>query len=633
MADEPIMAPGNPTLHQGLADLRHTWEHLAREYAPGVPELPGVIAQELAGLTFPDLNEETLIKVSESVVGRVANAGFPDEATTLFRRMGRAMYELLLLLATQEEIRVMEFNAAPLTALRPTAAVVPGPPDPAPSADATRSSPDPAAPLPVPGTSPPEPAEAVELAEGSASTLEEDSPFSLPANGVPAADLPTPIPAAFPSFGARDPIRPIPNQNGVVPPAIADDPPNSDSARSAESPAKVTQAPKGPEPQLDPAPPARTPAGGASPRKSVKAAAAPVSGPPLPMPRSFPDPQSARPPTPELAMPPVAKALPAQLPLESAGPTEPAVRPAPPTERVRTPLRPPLPAPAPNAPAPAPEPTPGPAPIELGIDQIPVWGFDPSARGIEVAPESAKTGPQAPAHPVPAAVSAAPRPRVTEAIPDLRPELNARSGWTVRLSPRSRSEWERKLAAREAQLPQLIEEIVAAAQTQQASLSSRGNARRALTAASAKLPVADGADLTGQIESMLESGQLEEAATLAVHVAGTVGGEQAAGVACTVGERVKQAKHFELAMLCFTTAVLCSPPCDRACWQLGTLFVERKDPVMAPLWLEFIARLLRAKGADTDAMAVYRQLLKLTPRRSDIRELLRTSSLIGALPD
>ncbi|HUY56843.1 MAG TPA: hypothetical protein VMV12_03325 [Candidatus Micrarchaeaceae archaeon] len=633
MADEPIMPPGSPTLHQGLADLRQTWEHLAREYAPGVPELPGVIAQELAGLTFPDLNEENLIKVSESVVGRVANAGFPDEATALFRRMGRAMYELLLLLATQEEIRVMEFNAAPLTALRPIAAVIPGPPDPAPSDDATSSSPDPATPLTVPRKSPPEAARALELGESPASTLEEDAPRVPSSNGVPASDVPTPIPAASPSFGARDPVRPIPSQNGVVPPTIADAPPSSDSTRSA-SPAKATQAPKGPERPVDHPPPAGIPANGATPKKVVKAAAARDSGPPLPMPRSFPDPQSARPPTPELGTPPVPRAHLAQLPSESAGPTKRASLPTPPpTERVPAPSRSPLPAPAPGATAPAPKPTSGPDPIELSIDQIPVWGFDPSARGMEVAQESAQFGRQDPAPPVPAAVPAAPRPPVTDAVPDLRTGLNASSGWTVRLSPRSRSEWERKLTAREAQLPQLIEEIVAAAQTQQASLSSRGNARRALTAASAKLPVADGADLTGQIESLLESGQLEAAATLAVHVAGTVGGEEAAGMACTVGERVKQAKHFELAMLCFTTAVLCSPPCDRACWQLGTLFVERKDPLMAPLWLEFIARLLRAKGADTDAMAVYRQLLKLTPRRSDIRELLRTSSLIGALPD
>src|ERR1019366_5096025 len=75
MAEESSMAPDSPTLHQGLADLRQTWEHLARELASGVPELPAVIDQELAGLTFPDLNEETLIRGCESGVARGVGGG------------------------------------------------------------------------------------------------------------------------------------------------------------------------------------------------------------------------------------------------------------------------------------------------------------------------------------------------------------------------------------------------------------------------------------------------------------------------------------------------------------------------------------------------------------------------------
>ena len=105
MAEESNAAPENQALTQGLVDLRQTWDHLARELASGVPELPGVIDQELAALNLHDLNEETLIRVTEAVVARVAAAGFPDEAAVLLRRMGRALYELLLLLATQEEIR------------------------------------------------------------------------------------------------------------------------------------------------------------------------------------------------------------------------------------------------------------------------------------------------------------------------------------------------------------------------------------------------------------------------------------------------------------------------------------------------------------------------------------------------
>ncbi|HUY08881.1 MAG TPA: hypothetical protein VMW80_05455, partial [Candidatus Dormibacteraeota bacterium] len=278
--------------------------------------------------------------------------------------------------------------------------------------------------------------------------------------------------------------------------------------------------------------------------------------------------------------------------------------------------------------------TPFSVPRDLTEAEAPLWGFDPADRESEVAREPvAEPEVLVEAQPVPAAVAAAAPSPGTAAVPVRRLNPQPKSGWTVRRSPRSSTERERKLTAREAQLPQLVEEIVATAKTQQEGLSSKGNARRALAAAREQLPLAVGADPTSQIHSLLEAGELEGAATMAIQLATTRGGEEAAGVACTVGEGVKQAKHVELAVLCFTTAVLCCPPCDRACWHLCTLSVERRDVVMAPVWLEFVARLLRARGADTDAISVYRQLLKLTPRRTDIRELLRISSLTGVLPD
>ncbi len=277
---------------------------------------------------------------------------------------------------------------------------------------------------------------------------------------------------------------------------------------------------------------------------------------------------------------------------------------------------------------------PTPIPKELTEAEAPMWGFDPAARESEVAEEPVSPPVRNPEPPVPATVAAAsPSPAAEATRPATRPDHAQRSSWTVRLSPSRLTEQERKLIAREAELPKLVEEIVATAKNQQAELSSKGHARRALEAARVKLPLADGADPSIQIHELLEAGQLEEAATMAVQMATTVGGEEAAAAACTVGEGIKQIKEVELAVLCFTTAVLCFPPFDRACWQLCSLSVERRDAVMAPVWLEFVARLLRARGADIDAISVYRQLLKLAPRRTDIRELLRTSSLTGVLPD
>ena len=609
------MAPDSQTLHQGLADLRQTWEHLARELASGVPELPAVIDQELAGLTFPDLNEETLIRVCESVVARVVDAGFPDEATALFRRMGRAMYELLLLLATQEEIRKMGITA-------PAVAAVRSPALPVPSAAAPASPP--ALPRPLAEDHSPQPALRDTAPEAQAAPVPPEvlAP-SLPK--VPKSGAPATIPQAagtVSTFEPRDPVRPARSGNGVAPLPIpgldAAEAPAARPSRPAPAPVAAAGAP---------APPP-TPKPAAVPPPEIPEAEAKV--PASPVPSEQPPPPPA--PLPAPAPPPTP--LPAEAP-PSAPPPAPGPAPAPTPQPVRAAAPPQAAVPTPKEVTEdgAPPPTGLPTPRELTGGEAPLWGFDPAARESEVEEKATGEPAEEPAPEVLPAVASAPPERGPFAAPAGRPARAPRSGWTVRDSPRTSTERDRKLLAREAQLPLLVEEIVATAKSQQVALSSRGNARRALAAARDKLPLAEGADPSSEIQSLLEAGQLEEAATMAVQMAETRRGEEAAGVACTVGEGVKQAKHFELAVLCFTTAVLSCPPCDRACWQLCTLSVERRDTAMAPVWLEYIARLLRARGADADSISVYRQLLKMTPRRFDIRELLRTSSLTGTLPD
>ncbi|MGB9483340.1 MAG: hypothetical protein WCB86_05525 [Candidatus Dormiibacterota bacterium] len=157
--------------------------------------------------------------------------------------------------------------------------------------------------------------------------------------------------------------------------------------------------------------------------------------------------------------------------------------------------------------------------------EAPLWGFDPADREREVVRElvvepEVVVEPQ----PVPAAVATAPASPATSPAPARRLEPKPQSGWTVRLSPRSSTERERKLSAREAQLPQLVEEIVATAKTQQEGLSSKGNARRALAAAREQLPLAAGGDPASRIQSLLEAGELEEAATGAIQLATVMGG-------------------------------------------------------------------------------------------------------------
>ncbi|HVB14207.1 MAG TPA: hypothetical protein VNH38_05555 [Candidatus Dormibacteraeota bacterium] len=642
MAEEASTAPDGQTLNQGLTDLRQTWEHLAREMASGVPELPGVIEQALAGLTFPDLTEETLIKVTESVVARVADAGFPEEATALFRRMGRAMYELLLLLATQEEIREMGIVRPPPESAKPLAAV----PPPAP---ATATPPPELLPSQAAATAPRTDLRNLDL-ENHISPPDlrvlhwaEETPAAPGAAAAtrpltPTADSPDLVnrpAAAVTEFEPRDPVRPALVRNGTGPALIP-------LAKAIDSAVRTIVAAPRAHPAAAPAAEVASPASRPGAMPASPWAAPPTAQVTLPTghsqqaPPAPPPAQVTLPSGPSRQAPPSPRPLPPQeLP---AAPSPPQAVPAdkptaqmpPANERS---VRSSTPASATPPPTETPPPATETAPRELTEDEASLWGFDPAARATETAEAAPQPARPEPAPPEPAPVLA-PAPEEPAAAAQVAPpEPAPKSGWTVRLSPKTSDEREKKLTAREAQLPQLVEEIVAAARAQQDGLSARGNARRALAAARDQLPLTDGADPTSQIQALLEAGQLEEAATLAVQMANTLAGEDAAGVACTVGEGAKQSKHVELAVLCFTTAVICCPPCDHACWQLCNLALDRRDVVMAPVWLEFVARLLRARGADTDSISVYRQLLKLTPRRTDLRELLRTSSLTGILPD
>jgi hypothetical protein len=554
MVEQPSTPAGRPVLNQGLADLRQTWEQLAREFAAGVPELPGVIDQELAGLSLPDLNEENLIEVAEAVVARVAAAGFPAEASALFRRMGRAMYELLLLLATQEELRGLGMSVP-----RSAQAAAPSAPartDPVVGVEMASAPPDPVPVLAVPPA--------------------QMAPKRQELPEVAAKSLPEVVSAAAP----RDPARPAANGDRRGP---------IQAATAGPSEVRVPIGPV-PDPQSVRHPPAQ-----AAPVAPVTAVPTPAASAPAPPSSAFPIPAQEPPPVPPTA-------------------TAPAL-------------------PPPTSVAPVPASTPAvvaaPVPEKVAPDDASFWGFDPAAREVEAAPEPVvESSPPAPARAAPGSPS-----RHPSVDPSHWARPPTRSGWAVRLSPRTTTEREKKLRARQAQLPPLVDEIVATVKSEQGVLSSKGNARKVLAAARERLPLAEGADPSEQIRSVLESGELEEAATLAIQLAEAAPGEASAAVVCAVGEAVKQSKRVDLAALCFTTAVLCDPPCDRACWHLCNLSVERRDTTLAPVWLEYIARLLRARGADADSIGVYRQLLNLSPRRSDVRELLRISSLTGTLPD
>jgi len=539
---------------QGIADMAQSWVHLARDMAPQVPELPGVIQQQVSALNGTEITEERLSEVARAITKRVDDSGHPEVAATLLRRMGRAMYELLLLLATQEELRTMGMlmQAAAAPATKPEN-------------------------LPAPKTTPPRPA----VAPHADPTIQQRTPSTAqpPAqSGPPPLSVTGAMVATAPA--AAKPLAPLPPRAASP---TAPTPTQANPAHRATAPAVP--------PSAEPSPPSEPRVEAYQPR--VPAAFAKPGEPP-----SIPAPQTAR----QLVQP--ARPEPATIAANEAAPAASAAV--------------------------------GPAEAE---EEAVLWGFDPAAREVpetvRANPETQVIAPDGDQLEPALAVESSPANGVADSSSGRPGILGVASphGWTVRLSPRAAQERDRRLAKRLIELPALIEGISTQVHEQRRAVSDRGMAKQAVRTAAEQSAPTDLQTAGSRIGDLLEGGRLPDAAALALRTAEAFPGAAAAELACRAGEASRDAKDDELATLCFTTAVLAAPPCESACWQLAGMALEQRDPRLAPIWMEFLARLLRVRGADEDAVVVYRQLLNLTPRRQDVSDMLRLASLTGVLPD
>ena len=477
---------------QGLADLAQSWCYLATQLAPEVPELPAVIQQEVGALESAHITEDLLKQKAVAIAQRVQEAGMAEQAGHLLHRMGRPMYELLLLLATEEELRA--------------AGIVAG----------TRAR------------------------------------------------------AEDPRRSAAAPIGPRPEQ--AARPTVA---PDRDGAPSAFAALRAA----GSQDARPSSPRVAAPSGGST--DATSAAVTDMAG---------------RQPPPTEATPAVA----ARTPPEAEGSGQPALGAAAPT-----------------------------------------------------GSSSSEGDPATTAGPV------------------------VSQGWTERISPRAALERERQRQERDAllrererrmheerlhterrlaEMPALVAEIVPQALRQARSVAERGLARKAVRSA-AKLPSqADVGTAGGHLSELLGARKWVEAAALAIHLAELFPGEAASELACRTGEACRQAGEVDLALLCFTNAILSAPPCESACRQLSDLCLEwtrprqapsrsllyaparidieedTRDPRLALVWLEFLARVLRVRGADSEAIGVYEQLLQLAPGRDDVRAMLEAAARSGRLP-
>lgn len=554
MSVEGRVAGSGSSVAQGIADMAQSWVHLARDMAPQVPELPGIIQQQVAALNGTEITEERLNEVARAITKRVDDAGHPEVAATLLRRMGRAMYELLLLLATEEELRTMGM-------LMEVAAVpAPKPPAPAPPPESPR-------PVSAAPTAPPPTAQQVQ---------QRPQPSGQPLQGVSVSGQAAPPAPTVPKPPEASP-------QGV--PAIRATATGRVEAGRAEAPPSLEQTPRA-------APP---------PTAAPVAKASEAAGPPVPQPSP---PQQDR-------VPPAGNAV---VEKDKVPPQANVIE-----EKEAVPKMKP--------------------PAGSAEEEAILWGFDPAARAVEEVvsapieaqtkvPEDERPEPALAVESTPAKVASAPSAGAAGLL-----GLGNPRGWTVRLSPRAAQERERRLAKRLVELPALVEEISNQVHEQRRAVSDRGTAKQAVRAAAEQSAPSDLQVAGSRIGDLLEGGRLPDAAALALRAAEAFPGEASAELACRAGEASRHGKDDELATLCFTTAVLAAPPCEAACWQLAGMALEQRDPRLAPIWMEFLARLLRVRGADEDAVVVYRQLLSLTPRRQDVRDILRLASLTGVLPD
>lgn len=578
MAQELRAQTAAGPIAQGLVDMAQSWSRLAAEVAPQVPELPGVIQQEVATLGGKELSEELVNTSARAISRRVEAAGYPDEAAVLLRRMGRAMYELLLVVATQEELRAMGLL---LAAAPPLAAGNGANGSGRPAADAI---------TPGPATSP-----------NDLSASPATPPLATPSPPASQAAAPPARPAA------PKPTAVTPVNRAVVPQAT----PAAEAGR-AQGPTPPNRA-GGPE-VVRPAAPEATPSRSTetaptSPESAEKAA---VASPAM---------TDSASPGPDLAVNhagvtaaerPAAKAATGAEAASSSG---------------SAPATPPVEGPPPRSPR-----------ADAAVEEVSLWGFDPSAR--EPERDEAPPSPEAPepiaeAPEVAIAVEATPAPAkpTTPTGDGPAAPVSAASGWRVRLSPRQSQERERKIASRQSELKLLIQEIVTQVHEQRRAVSERGPARQAVHMSAELGAPADMASAQAQLSTALAGGNLERAAAVVLRTTEAYPGETSAEMACRTGVALREAKREDLATLVLTTAVLAAPPQEQACWQLAGLALEGRDPRLAPIWLEFVARLLRVRGADEDSVVVYRQLLNLCPRRADVREILRVASLTGSLPE
>ncbi|HEY2702103.1 MAG TPA: hypothetical protein VGL20_00280 [Candidatus Dormibacteraeota bacterium] len=210
------------------------------------------------------------------------------------------------------------------------------------------------------------------------------------------------------------------------------------------------------------------------------------------------------------------------------------------------------------------------------------------------------------------------------AVPVLPPQ--APGGWSVRQSPRQQMLTERMAQKRREEAVRAAQEAAGIAA---ALAEPERKRRRGRQAAPDRIP--DVATARELVEEQLRRKRGSEAAALLQRVAAELPGRETADLALDSGDRCLALGQNRSATNCYLAGWRADPVYEAPLWRLADVCLADREVALATGYLERIAELLRSRGDDAGAVAVYRKIVAVAPEREDIRRLVRLAQTTGRL--
>lgn len=200
-------------------------------------------------------------------------------------------------------------------------------------------------------------------------------------------------------------------------------------------------------------------------------------------------------------------------------------------------------------------------------------------------------------------------------------------GWNVRQSPRQQMLTERMAQKRREEAVRAAQEAASIA----AALAEPEHRKRRRGRTEVPERIADVETARELVEQQLRRKRCAEAAALLQRLAAEFPGREAADLALDSGDRCLALGQNRSATNCYLAGWRADPYYEAPLWRLADVCLTDREIALATGYLERIAELLRSRGDDAGALAVYRKITAVAPDREDIRRLVRLAQATGRL--